>query len=321
QIVVRPGRYGPYVKRGEDTVGVPENLPPDELTVAKALELLAAPKSDEPIGEHDGLPVYAKNGRFGPYVQLGDNDHLPPGMDKPKMASLFSTMSPETITIDDAVKLLSLPRVVGVDPADGVEITAQNGRYGPYVAKGTESRSLGSEGELFTITLESAVALLAAPKQFKGRGRGPAKPPLREFGADPISARPIVAKEGRFGIYVTDGETNASIGKGDRIEDMTPERAQELLAARRETMAERGETPGAKRTGRSSTAKKAPAKKAAAKKAPAKKAAASKSPGASDLGVARVVAKGTSKKATAKKATAKKAATKKAAAKKSSPGT
>jgi DNA topoisomerase I len=243
-VVVRPGRYGPYVKRGEDTAGVPENLPPDELSLERALELLAAPKTDASIGEFDGLPVYAKNGRFGPYVQWGDSESLPAGLDKPKMASLFSTMTLETLTLDDAVKLLSLPRVLGSDPADGVEVTAQNGRYGPYVAKGTESRSLGTEPELFTVGLDAALTLLAAPKQFRGRGRGPAKPPLRDFGADPVSSKPIVAKEGRFGVYVTDGETNASIGKGDRIEDMTAERAQDLLVARREMMAERGETGG-----------------------------------------------------------------------------
>jgi DNA topoisomerase-1 len=294
-IVVRPGRYGPYIKRGEDTVGVPENMAPDELTIAKALELLSAPKTDEPIGEHDGLPVYAKNGRFGPYVQWGDNDRLPPGLDKPKMASLFSTMSLESLTVTDAVQLLSLPRTVGVDPADGVEITAQNGRYGPYVAKGTDSRSLATESALFTVTLDEALALFAAPKQYRGRGRAAPKPPLAEFGADPVSGKAIVAKEGKFGVYVTDGETNASIGRGDRIEEMTPERAQELLAARRESVASSGPKP----------AKKA-AKKAAS---PAKRAATSaKSASAADLGVSRVVGK----KSAAKKSPAKKAAAKKA---------
>ncbi|MEP6658947.1 MAG: type I DNA topoisomerase [Acidimicrobiales bacterium] len=260
-IVVRPGKYGPYVKRGDDTASVPDDLAPDELTVLKALELLDAPKGDVPIGLHEGLPVYAKNGRFGPYVQWGDADALPPGFDKPKMASLFKTMTLERVSLDDAVTLLSLPRTVGVDPADDEEITAQNGRYGPYVSKGKESRSLDNEERLFTVTLEEALGLLAAPKQYRGRGRSEPKPPLAEFGADPASGRPIVAKEGRFGVYVTDGETNASIGRGDRIETMTAERAQELLAVRRETIAAGGGAP------------RKPAKRPAAKKASAAKKA------------------------------------------------
>jgi len=264
-IVVRPGRYGPYVKRGEDTASVPDDLPPDELTVDVARQLLAAPRGDVPFGELDGVPLYAKNGRYGPYVQWGDADNPPPGHDKPKMASLFKTMTLERLDVEQARQLLSLPRVLGVDPADGEPVTAQNGRYGPYVAKGKESRSLDSEERLFTVTLEEALELLAAPRQFRGRGQP--KPPLREFGPDPVSGRPIVAKEGRFGIYVTDGETNASIGRGDRVEDMTPERAQELLALRRDA------DPKPKKA---AAKKKAPAKKAAAKKAPAKKAPAKK---------------------------------------------
>jgi DNA topoisomerase I len=280
-IVVRPGKYGPYVKRGEDTASVPDDLPPDELTVAMALELLSRPKGDDPIGELDGLPVYAKSGRYGPYVQLGDADTLPPG-DKPKMASLFKSMSLDQITVDDARALLTLPRVLGVDPADGEEILANNGRYGPYVQKGKEFRSIGSEEELLTIDLGQAVAYLAQPKTFRRGGATGPKPPLREFGEDPVSNRPIVAKEGRFGVYVTDGETNASLGKGDRLDAMTNERAQELLALRRETLAEKGGPAPAKRGAKKAAAKKAPAakatpaKKAAAKKAPAKKAAAKK---------------------------------------------
>ena len=276
EIVVKPGRYGPYVKRGDDTASVPEELAPDELTAAKAIELLAAPKGDTPIGEHEGLPVYAKNGRYGPYVQWGDADNPPPGEPKPRMSSLFKTMNIERLSMKDALDLLSLPRVVGVDPADGQEITAQNGRFGPYVAKGKESRSIATEEQLLTITIQEALAALAQPRQF--RGRGPAKPPLAEFGNDPVSERPVVAKEGRFGIYVTDGETNASIGKGDRIEAMVPERAFELLAIRRETV---GDKPGgaAKRGApRKSAAKRAPAKSTATKKATAKKAPAKKAP-------------------------------------------
>ena len=276
-IVVRPGRYGPYVKREDDTASVPDDLPPDELTVEKALELLRAPKGDVPIGTHGELPVYAKNGRYGPYVQLGDADALPPGLDKPKMASLFKTMTLERLTLAEAVQLLSLPRSLGVDPSDGQEVTAQNGRYGPYVSKDSESRSIDSEERILTISLDEALVLLAAPKQFRGRGRGAPKPPLGEFGADPVSGRPIVAKEGRFGVYVTDGETNASIGRGDRVETMAPERAQELLAARRDVVALGGpvKRPVAKKTGATKTAtrKKATSTVTKARKAPAKKTA------------------------------------------------
>ena len=180
EIVVKPGKYGPYVKRGEDTASVPETMAPDELTVAEALRLLAAPRSDEPIGQLDGLPVYAKNGRFGPYVQWGDADAPPPGFDKPKMSSLFKTMTLERITLDQARELLSLPRVVGVDPADGQDVVAANGRYGPYVSKGKETRSIGSEEDLLEITLDQALAVLAQPRQFRGRGRfGPQAAPAR----------------------------------------------------------------------------------------------------------------------------------------------
>lgn len=262
-VVVKPGKYGPYVKRGDDTASVPDDLPPDELTLDMALGLLAAPKSDDPIGELDGYPVFVKNGRYGPYVQWGSPDDLPPGLEKPKMASLFATMTPELVTVDDAEKLLSLPRVVGEDPADGESITAQNGRYGPYISKGKESRSLDSEEQIFTITLDDALSRLAQPRQF--RGRGAPKPPLREFGADPVSERPVVAKEGRFGVYVTDGETNASLSKGDRLEVMLPERAFELLAIRRETVAAQG-GPTKKAAKRAPTKKRAPAKKAAPRK-------------------------------------------------------
>ncbi|MFZ9017175.1 MAG: type I DNA topoisomerase, partial [Ilumatobacteraceae bacterium] len=265
-VVVKPGKYGPYVKRGEDTAGVPDDLAPDELTITKALELLALPKSDEPIGELDGYPVYAKNGRYGPYVQWGDPENLPPGLSKPKMSSLFATMSLERITVDDAEKLLQLPRSLGADPVDGEEIVANNGRYGPYIVKGKDFRSLDSEDQLLEIDLERASAIFQLPKVFKRGNRNMAAAgPLREFGTDPVSERPVVAKDGKFGVYVTDGETNASIGKGDRIEAMLPERAFELLAIRRETVAAKGGP--VKKTG----AKKTAAKKTAAKKTAAKK--------------------------------------------------
>jgi DNA topoisomerase I len=266
-VVVKPGRFGPYVKRGDDTAGVPDDLPPDELTIDVALSLLAAPKADEPIGEIDGLPVFAKNGRYGPYVQLGTPDAPPPGLDKPKMASLFKTMSLDRLTVEDAEALLSLPRVLGSDPADGEPILASNGRYGPYVQKGREFRSLDSEERLLTVTLDEALALLAAPKVYKRGGRNTAaQGPLRGFGEDPVSGRAVVAKDGRFGVYVTDGETNASIGRGDRIEEMTAERAFELLAVRREQVASK--KGPAKKTAR---AAKAPGKKATARKAPRKR--------------------------------------------------
>jgi DNA topoisomerase-1 len=267
-VVVKPGKYGPYVKRGDDdTASVPEDLPPDELDLAKAIELLALPKSDEPIGQLDGYPVFAKNGRYGPYVQWGSPDDLPPGLEKPKMSSLFSTMSLDQITVDDAEKLLQLPRSLGQDPADGKEIVANNGRFGPYVVKEKDFRSIDSEEQLLTITLEAASKIFALPKVFKRGGSNmAAKGPLREFGNDPVSDRPVVAKDGRFGVYVTDGETNASIGKGDRIEEMSPARAFELLAIRREAVIAKGGAPAKKAR---ATKKAAAKRKPAAKKKPA----------------------------------------------------
>ncbi len=285
EIVVKPGKYGPYVKRGEDTASVPDDLTPDELTVEVALKLLSAPKSDEPIGELDGYPVFAKNGRYGPYVQWGAPDNLPPGLEKPKMASLFKTMVFERVTIDDAKELLQLPRTVGVDPADGEAIMANNGRYGPYVQKGKDFRNITNEEQLLTISLAEAVAIFSQPKVFRRGGANmAAKGPLREFGTDPVSGKPVVAKDGKFGVYVTDGETNASLSKGDRLDAMEPERAFELLVIRREAIIEKGGTAGRKAsaTKKAAAKKSAPARKAApkkaaaAKKAPAKKAAAKK---------------------------------------------
>jgi DNA topoisomerase-1 len=229
-IVLRVGRYGPFVERGEERASVPEDLAPDELTVEKAAELLAAPSGDRILGVHPewSREIAVRTGRYGPYV----TEILEEGStEKPRAASLFQSMSPETVTLEDALRLLSLPRSLGADPADGEEITAQNGRYGPYVKKGTESRSLESEEQLFTVTLDQALALLAQPKQ--RRGRGQAKPPLRDLGPDPASGKQVVLKEGRFGPYVTDGETNASLRRGDDPESVTIERAAELLADRR----------------------------------------------------------------------------------------
>jgi len=271
EIVVRNGRYGPYVKRGEDTASVPEDLAPDELNIDKALELLAAPKGDTPIGQApDGLPVYVKSGRYGPYVQLGDADTLPEGQ-KPKMASLFKTMTPTSVTVDEALQLLTLPRAVGSDPETGEPIEALNGRFGPYLRKGSDSRSLGSEDELFTVSLDDALRLFAEPKR---RGRAAAAPPLRELGNDPVSDKPMVIKSGRYGPYVTDGETNASLRErdGDKVEELTDERAAELLQARRDA----GPSTGRRRPAKKAAAKKTAAKKTAAKKTVAKKAAGTK---------------------------------------------
>jgi DNA topoisomerase I len=279
EIVVKPGKYGPYVKRGDDTASVPDDLTPDELTVEVALKLLSAPKSDEPIGELDGFPVFAKNGRYGPYVQWGAPDNLPPGLEKPKMASLFKTMAFEHVTIDDAVQLLQLPRTVGIDPADGETIVANNGRYGPYVQKGKDYRNIASEEQLLTISLSEAAAIFSQPKVFRRGGANmAAKGPLREFGTDPISGKAVVAKDGKFGVYVTDGETNASLSKGDRLDAMEPERAYELLAVRREAIIEKGGAPAKRATATKKAAAKkaAPVKKAAAKKPAVKKTAAKK---------------------------------------------
>jgi DNA topoisomerase-1 len=229
--------------------------------VPKALELLAAPSGDRTLGAdpETGATITAKAGRYGPYVTMDT--------DPPRTASLLRTMSLETLTLDDALKLLTLPRLLGAAD-DGEEVTAQNGRYGPYVKKGAESRSLESEEQLFTVTLDEALALLAQPKA-RGRRRAADTPPLRELGDDPASGKPMVLREGRFGPYVTDGETNASLRKGDAIETITPERAAELLADRRA----RGDAP--KRGARSPAAPKSTAKDTAkaAAKAPAKSTA------------------------------------------------
>ncbi|MFC5027620.1 type I DNA topoisomerase [Streptomyces sp. SID13666] len=287
-IVLRVGRYGPYIERGEkgeenhQRADVHEELPPDELSVAYAEELFAKPSGDFELGTDPatGRPIIARDGRYGPYVtEVLPEDTPKTGKNaiKPRTASLFKSMQLDTVTLADALKLMSLPRVVGTD-AEGVEITAQNGRYGPYLKKGTDSRSLETEDQLFDITLDEALAIYAQPKQ---RGRAAAKPPLKELGTDPVSERPVVVKDGRFGPYVTDGETNATLRTDDDVETITPERGYELLAEKR--------------------AKGPAKKKATAKKAPAKKAAAKKTTTAAKKTVAK---KTTAKKTTAKKTTA-----------------
>jgi len=272
EIVARSGKYGPYLKKGDQTVSIPDDLAPDELTVDKAEELLAAPSSDRVLGTdpETGLDVQVKAGRFGPYVQLGE---LVDGGPKPRTSSLFASMSPATLTFEQALELLRIPRVVGTDPADGQEIVAYNGKFGPYLKKGTDSRSLVSEDQLLTVGVDEALALFAQPKT---RGRN-AKGPLREMGPDPDTGLPMVVKDGRFGPYVTDGTTNASLRRGDDVEELTVERAAELLAERRAAGPSKKKAAKKKAPAKKSTAKKkAPAKKAAAKKAPARKAAASK---------------------------------------------
>ncbi len=261
-IMVRVGKYGPYIKRGDETASIREDMLPDELTIERAVELLEAPQGDRSVGTdpETGLEIFVKAGRFGPYVQVGE---LVDG-EKPKTASLLSTMNPEELTFEEALKLLSLPRLVGTDPESGEEILALNGRYGPYLSKAKDSRSLDTEDQLFSVTLDEALALFAQPKR---RGRGVAKPPLKELGPDPVSGEPIVVKDGRFGPYVTDGTTNASLRVGDSIEDITIERAVELLEIRRAAgpAKKRTKKAAAKKTTKKSV-KKATAKKVAAKK-------------------------------------------------------
>ncbi|HEY3961060.1 MAG TPA: type I DNA topoisomerase [Gaiellaceae bacterium] len=247
-IELRIGRYGPYLQKGDQRQTLPPDIAPDELTVAKAEEILAAGAQEHELGTDPGSgnPVVLRVGRYGPYV----TEVLPEGDEaKPRTASLLKGMEPNAVTLEDALKLLSLPRTIG--ESDGEEVVAANGRYGPYVKKGKETRSLASEDQLFTVTLEEALALLAQPRT---RGRAAAAPPLKELGNDPKSEKPVLVKDGRFGPYVTDGETNASLRGSDTVEEITLERAAELLQARRD----RGPAP--KRSPKR-TAKRAPRKK------------------------------------------------------------
>ena len=284
---LRVGRYGPYVEdlaaavpdgANPPRASVPDDLAPDELTPAKARELLAAGGDEgRTLGTHpsSGVPIVAKNGRFGPFVTevlpapdetqfegmtAAAKKRALAALPKPRTASLFKDMALESVTLDDALKLFTLPRVVGVDPTSGEEITAQNGRYGPYLKKGTDSRTLASESQLLTITLDEALAIYAEPKR-RGAG-GTATPPLRELGLDPTSEKPIVIKDGRFGAYVTDGVTNRTLPKEFTPETITPEQAIELLAAKRAAGPVKRKAPAARKT----TAKKATTRKPPAKK-------------------------------------------------------
>ncbi|GAB6858876.1 type I DNA topoisomerase [Microbacterium xylanilyticum] len=320
---LRFGKYGPYLEvidpQHPDAkpriVNVPEDLAPDELTAEKAQELIDAPVAgDRVLGENpdNGKIIVVKDGRFGPYVQendpVSDDDQVDEATGevvekpkakrgakkeaapKPRTASLFRSMSVDTIDLDTALKLLDLPRVVGVDPATNEEITAQNGRFGPYLKKGADSRSLENEQQIFDITLEQALEIYAQPKY----GARRASSALAEFDADPVSGKPIRIRDGRFGAYVTDGETNVTIPRGQQVQDITFEIAVQMLADKRA----KGPAPkrGARTAAKATSAKKEPAKKAPAKKAPAK-----------------TTAKTDAEKAAARSAAAKKAAATRAA--------
>ena len=270
-IEIRVGRYGAYIQKGigddRKFANIPETMAPDELTLQVAIDLLAQPSGERELGVHPetNLPLLAKSGRFGPYVtevfpepemvvdkKTGELKKPRKKKDapKPKTASLLSTMTLDTITIEDALKLMSLPRTLG--DYEEVPITVQNGRYGPYMTHGTDSRTLTSEDQLFAITLDEAIELYKQPKV---RRRGVAKPPLKDLGIDPASQKPVLVKDGRFGIYITDGETNATLRRGDNVEFLTLERGLELLAGRRAWEIENG---GASRVKKSSKrAKKA----------------------------------------------------------------
>jgi DNA topoisomerase I len=295
-IVVRVGRYGPYVEEtvpagvdpatGEVAEGatgqvrratINNDIAPDEMTAAIARELLEAAADDGRVLGQDpetGRDIVAKAGRYGPYVSevLPEDVAALKGKSKvkPRTASLFKDMDLATLDIDTALQLLTLPRVVGKDPADGEDITAQNGRYGPYLKKGTDSRSILTESQLFTITLAEALEIYAKPKE---RGRA-AVAPLKELGDDPVSGKPMVVKEGRFGPYVTDGETNATLRKDDEPETITLERGAGLLAEKRARGPVTRKRAAKKTTTKKTTTKKTATKKAAAKKAPTKKATA-----------------------------------------------
>ena len=274
EIVARVGRFGPYLRRGDVTRPLPDDLAPDELTVERALELLAEP-TERILGTDpdSGLAIIVRPGRYGPYVSVGRPDETD---ERPRTASLLEGMTPETVGLEEALQLLSLPRTIGVDPADGAEIVVRNGRYGAYLTKeatqetSAENRSLESPEQLFTLTLDEALALLAQPRRRRGQ---PAASAGREVGTDPDSGKPITLRDGRFGPYVTDGEYNASLRQGDEPESLTVERAAELLAVRR------AKGPATKRSPRRKQAakKKSPAKKSAAKKSAAKKTSAPKS--------------------------------------------
>jgi DNA topoisomerase-1 len=283
--IIRVGKYGPYLERGEgetlQRANIPQDLAPDEMTAEKAEELFNAPSGERELGVDPETErvIMAKTGRYGPYF----TEVLPEGSpkkEKPRTASLFSTMDVEQVTLDDGLRMFTLPREVGLDPSEGEPITSQNGRYGPYLLKGKDSRTLPDEESIFSCTLEEALALFAQPKLRRGRGQAAA--PLKVVGVDPSTQKEVVVREGRFGIYITDGETNASLRGGDSVETISIERASDLLAERRAA---------------GPSVKKPAARKAAVKKAPAKKKAAAKK---KTVGGTKVVSGAAAKKAAAK---------------------
>jgi DNA topoisomerase-1 len=242
-VLLRTGKYGPYIELEENgerrIVNIPEGLAPDALSAEKAQQLIDAPPAQDRVLGADpvsGLDIIVKDGRYGPFVTLVDE-----GNPKPKTASLFKTMSVETVSLEEAIKLLSLPRELGADPESGQVITVQNGKYGPYLKRGADSRSIDSEEKIFSITLDEAVELYKLPKY---GARRTASTPLREFGEDPASKSLVVAKSGQFGNYVSDGVINATVPKDEDLNEMSSDRAFELLAIRREKLGvEPGEAP------------------------------------------------------------------------------
>ena len=287
--IIRVGKYGPYLERGEgetlQRANIPQDLAPDEMTAEKAEELFNAPSGERELGVDPETErvIMAKTGRYGPYF----TEVLPEGSpkkEKPRTASLFSTMDVEQVSLDDALRMFTLPREIGLDPTEGEPITSQNGRYGPYLLKGKDSRTLPDEESIFSCTLEEALALFAQPKL--RRGRGQAAGPLKVVGVDPSTQKEVVVREGRFGIYITDGETNASLRGGDSVETISIERASDLLAERRAA---------------GPSVKKPAARKVAAKKAPAKKKATAKKKAAKKtVGGTKVISGAAAKKAAAK---------------------
>jgi DNA topoisomerase-1 len=320
-VVVRVGRYGPYLQRAlpgeepaeDDRAAIPEGTAPDELTPEKVDELFLGGGGERKIGEHPdtGEPIVVKSGRYGPYVSSGERN-----------ASLLGAQSPESLTLAEALRLLSLPRLLGKDEA-GAEVFAGAGRYGPYVKRADDFRSLDSEDKLFTVTLPEALALLAAPKT---RQRRAAAPPLREMGTDPLTEKPLVIRDGRFGPYVTDGEFNASLRRGQTPESLSIEQASEMLAEKRANgpaaprkKAAAKKAPATKKTAATSAAKTtSTAKKASAAKtaSAAKRASAARTASAAD-GAAPAPRKAAAKKATPKKAAPRKASASHAAPRKS----
>jgi len=287
--IIRVGKYGPYLERGEgetlQRANIPQDLAPDEMTAEKAEELFNAPSGERELGidPETERVIMAKTGRYGPYF----TEVLPEGSpkkEKPRTASLFSTMDVEQVSLDDALRMFTLPREIGLDPTEGEPITSQNGRYGPYLIKGKDSRTLPDEESIFSCTLEEALALFAQPKL--RRGRGQAAGPLKVVGVDPSTQKEVVVREGRFGIYITDGETNASLRGGDSVETISIERASDLLAERRAA---------------GPSVKKPAARKAAAKKPPVKKKATAKKKAAKKtVGGTKVISGAAAKKAAAK---------------------